>query len=357
MENNNFQLYNIKQLAYKTAANSIYGYLGNKHSRFYIPELAETITTQGVELISTVQQLLIENGYNVIYGDTDSCFISLGDKIPDEIKQSNDDNKIIQWIDDEVNNKIYPLIDDHLNKLSRKIGIIYHESYFGFKKEIIAKKGLFLNKRGSEKESAKKRYILWIVNENGIEKDELFLRGVEIRRSELPVYIKNFLYKWVSYLLRGEDKEILLNELKEFKNNLLKEINNKNIENITKTVSLTKSVKEYAVQSYHIKAINIWNNCISKIYKLPECNVGSKVKILFIKPKFNFPINNDTKKMMKYYLEMDGDAIALPETVNKLPDEFYDCFDIDTQTVIKKLFLDQIEQYLNIMNVDMSSIF
>ena len=65
-------------MAYKTIGNSIYGYTGPVNSRFYTLDIAESVTTQGVEMIQKSQNM-IENdiGLKILYGDTDSMFILL----------------------------------------------------------------------------------------------------------------------------------------------------------------------------------------------------------------------------------------------------------------------------------------
>ena len=52
---------------------SIYGYLGFPGSRLYKPEVADAVTTIGRELINWTAKFLEDNGYTIVYGDTDSC--------------------------------------------------------------------------------------------------------------------------------------------------------------------------------------------------------------------------------------------------------------------------------------------
>jgi len=67
----------IRQMALKLTANSMYGCLGFAASRFYAKPLAELVTLQGREILQSTVDLAQGNlGRNVIYGDTDSIMIN-----------------------------------------------------------------------------------------------------------------------------------------------------------------------------------------------------------------------------------------------------------------------------------------
>lgn len=68
------QVYNIKQLAVKLVANSIYGCLGFSSSRFYAVGIASLITKLGRKILLDSKQT-VERNHDVIYGDTDSVMI------------------------------------------------------------------------------------------------------------------------------------------------------------------------------------------------------------------------------------------------------------------------------------------
>ena len=71
------QRLNIKQLAIKILANSMYGYLGFKGSRFPATEIASLITERGRAILEdTVQKVEGMGSYSIIYGDTDSIMIN-----------------------------------------------------------------------------------------------------------------------------------------------------------------------------------------------------------------------------------------------------------------------------------------
>ena len=64
--------------ALKIIMNSFYGVLGSTGCRFFDPRLASSITMRGHEIMHRTRELIEAQGYEVIYGDTDSTFVWLG---------------------------------------------------------------------------------------------------------------------------------------------------------------------------------------------------------------------------------------------------------------------------------------
>ena len=65
-----------RSTAYKVFANSVFGVCGAEFSRIYVREVAESITRTGAWLIAKVIEAAEALGFGVIYGDTDSLFVT-----------------------------------------------------------------------------------------------------------------------------------------------------------------------------------------------------------------------------------------------------------------------------------------
>ncbi|WP_034945781.1 DNA polymerase II [Erwinia oleae] len=63
--------------ALKIIMNAFYGVLGTSACRFFDPRLASSITLRGHEIMRQTRTLIEAEGYDVIYGDTDSTFVWL----------------------------------------------------------------------------------------------------------------------------------------------------------------------------------------------------------------------------------------------------------------------------------------
>ena len=64
----------------KIVMNACYGVLGSSVCRFYDQRLASSITLRGHAILNQTKDLIQQQGMQVIYGDTDSVFVWLGDQ-------------------------------------------------------------------------------------------------------------------------------------------------------------------------------------------------------------------------------------------------------------------------------------
>lgn len=67
--------------AIKILMNSFYGVLGSSGCRFFDPHLSGSITKRGHDILKTTRTWINQAGYQVIYGDTDSLFVCIGNDV------------------------------------------------------------------------------------------------------------------------------------------------------------------------------------------------------------------------------------------------------------------------------------
>lgn len=114
--------YNIRQLALKLTANSMYGCLGFSQSRFYAQHLAALVTHLGREILLNTKSLVTKMNFNVIYGDTDSIMINTNCIDYDQVI------KIGQNIKQTVN-KVYKQIELDIDGIFKYLLLLKKKKY------------------------------------------------------------------------------------------------------------------------------------------------------------------------------------------------------------------------------------
>ena len=161
--------------AIKIIMNSFYGVLGTPGCRFFDSRLVSSITRRGHEIIIDSKKFIEAQGYQVIYGDTDSVFVLLGTIDAASVAEIGADlaNQLNTWWREK-------LLTEHRV-----------ESYLEIEFETHFNRFLMPTVRGSEAGS-KKRYA------GLIGKDKIIFKGLETVRSDWSPLAREFqqvLYK------------------------------------------------------------------------------------------------------------------------------------------------------------------
>lgn len=160
--------------ALKIIMNAFYGVLGTTGCRFFDPRLASSITMRGHAIMHRTRELIEEQGYQVIYGDTDSTFVWLGSPHAEA-----DARQIGRSLVDHVNG----WWREHL---STELGI---ESALELEYDVHFRRFLMPTVRGSE-EGSKKRYAGLAATSDGGE--EMVYKGLETVRTDWTPLAQSF---------------------------------------------------------------------------------------------------------------------------------------------------------------------
>ncbi|NNG27930.1 MAG: DNA polymerase II [Ignavibacteriaceae bacterium] len=232
-----------KQLsqAIKILMNSFYGVMGSFGCRFYHPHLPTAITGTGHRLLLGSKDYLKENGYEVVYGDTDSLFVQLK---KDEGKQAlHSGMRIADDLNNYWNEKIYSEygLTSHLE--------IEFEKYY--------RKFIITPARGSES-GAKKRYA-GLVIDNGKEKIEFV--GLEFVRSDWTRLAKEFQVELYTKVFNEEEVEDWIREI-------VKKVKaGEYDEKLVYRKRLRKDVDDYTKNiPQHVKAARLLPEAVGTVY-------------------------------------------------------------------------------------------
>ncbi|AZE77826.1 DNA polymerase II [Pseudomonas synxantha] len=176
--------------ALKIIMNAFYGVLGSSGCRFFDTRLASSITLRGHQIMRQTRELVEAQGYEVIYGDTDSTFVWLGSAHAPE-----DANRIGLALVQHVN-------DWWRTHLSNEYGL---QSALELQYETHFSRFLMPTIRGAE-EGSKKRYAGLVVRDDGSE--EMVYKGLETVRSDWSPLARQFqqeLYQRIFHRLPHQD--------------------------------------------------------------------------------------------------------------------------------------------------------
>eukprot|EP00554_Chaetoceros_debilis_P005310 CAMPEP_0194075076 /NCGR_PEP_ID=MMETSP0149-20130528/2112_1 /TAXON_ID=122233 /ORGANISM="Chaetoceros debilis, Strain MM31A-1" /LENGTH=1588 /DNA_ID=CAMNT_0038755433 /DNA_START=89 /DNA_END=4855 /DNA_ORIENTATION=- len=122
------QEFDIRQMALKLTANSMYGCLGFSHSRFYAQPIAALITAMGRETLQRTVSIAEDTvGLDVIYGDTDSVMINTRISGKD-ISKLKDVYQLGNTVKKEVN-KLYRKLELEIDGVFRSMLLLKKKKY------------------------------------------------------------------------------------------------------------------------------------------------------------------------------------------------------------------------------------
>jgi DNA polymerase-2 len=178
--------------AIKIIMNSFYGVLGSTGCRFFDPRVCSSITLRGHEIIQRSREWIEQQGYAVIYGDTDSLFVWLENNCVDhKPKSAAQCDAIGKRLAKELNHWWAQTLLREFN-IKSALEIQFETHYLRFLMPTI---------RGSEL-GTKKRYA-GLVEVNGVR--EMVFKGLENVRTDWTQLAKDFQAELYRKIFNGED--------------------------------------------------------------------------------------------------------------------------------------------------------
>ena len=182
--------------AIKILMNSFYGVLGTPGCRFFDPRLASAITLRGHEVLRESRRWIQERGYEVIYGDTDSLFVWVGNETGAEHAQTLGKSladQLNQWWQTKLHNDLQ--LDSHLE-------MEFETHYLNFLMPAV---------RGSDAGS-KKRYA-GTVRDGNTGEMRLIFKGLEAIRTDWSELAREFQKALYELIFRAQPFEQFMRDI------------------------------------------------------------------------------------------------------------------------------------------------
>jgi len=324
-----------RQLVKKINLNSLYGAILNPGCRFFDKRIGQSTTLVGRQIakhMASKVNEIITGEYNhvgkaVIYGDTDSCYFSAYSTLKKDIENGNipwtKENIITLYdkISDEVNKTFVKFMEDAFHCPSSRGEVIKAG------REIVGSKGLFITK---------KRYAVLVYDKEGKRQDsdgkpgKIKAMGLDLKRSDTPAFIQDFLSDVLEKVLTGGSEEEVLDFITKFRTEFKsrpgwEKGSPKRANNITEYEAKEKKQGK-ANMPGHVRASINWNTLKRMNSDKYSMQIVDGAKVIVCKVKQNplgftsvaYPV--DELRLPKWFMELPFDDAEMESTIidNKL---------------------------------------
>jgi DNA polymerase elongation subunit (family B) len=265
-----------RQLVKKIGLNSLYGAILNQHCRFFDKRIGQSTTLTGRAIAKHMDAYANECmtgeydhvGECIIYGDTDSAYFTAWPVMEKAVSEGAEWNKEIatglyEGIADQINES-FPQYMETAHNVPRSKGEIIKCG-----REVTGLSGLFIKK---------KRYAIMVYDNEGTRYDvddkpgKVKAMGLDLKRSDTPPVVQEFLKDILNDLLTNKDKEYIIEQIIKFKKEFAEKPGwekgtPKRVNNLTKYGTVMKTEiddrrngKKVPTIPGHVRAALNWNH-------------------------------------------------------------------------------------------------
>ena len=324
-----------RQLVKKINLNSLYGAILNPGCRFFDNRIGQSTTLTGrticKHMASKVNEI-VTGEYNhvgkaIIYGDTDSCYFSAYKTLKKDI-----DSGAIPWSKETV----VQLYDQIASEVNSTFPQFMSDSFHCPKtrgevikagREIVASKGLFITK---------KRYAVLYYDKEGKRADvdgkpgKIKAMGLDLKRSDTPEFIQNFLSDVLEKVLTGATEKEVLEHITAFRTEFKarpgwEKGSPKRANNITEYQEKERKAGKANLPG-HVRASINWNTLKRMYDDKYSANITDGAKVIVCKIKDNpmaftsvaYPV--DELRLPQWFKDLPFDHTEMEQTIidNKL---------------------------------------
>ena len=278
--------FDTEQMARKVALNSAYGSISSRWFRLYSTVQGMAITTSGragvqwaaKHLNEYVSGLMGDDKDRIVAIDTDSCLLAMDD-IVDRFCESNDDTKIVDFIDNVCKGKLHDVIDNSYAEFAKNT--LAYRNTMDMKREVIGP-GIFIRK---------KRYIIKVYDNEGVRyaEPQYKMMGIEAIRSTTPEFCKEHIRECIR-LFFDADEPTMVEYIGKVYDSFLQQTPG-TIASTTGVHDIEKYLDKQTRMPvsgcpYHVKAAIAHNNLLNKnglTGKYEAIASGDKVRIVALK--------------------------------------------------------------------------
>ena len=324
-----------RQLVKKINLNSLYGAILNPGCRFFDKRIGQSTTLTGRQIAKHMAgkvNEIIADEYNhvgkaIIYGDTDSCYFSAYSTLKKEIDKGN-----IPWNKETVI-ALYDQIGEEVNATFPQFMLdAFHcpksrGEVIKAGREIVGSKSLFITK---------KRYAVLYYDKEGKRTDldgkpgKIKAMGLDLKRSDTPEFIQNFLSDVLEKVLTGATEQDVLDFISEFRSKFKarpgwEKGSPKRANKITEYEAKEKKAGK-ANMPGHVRASINWNTLKRMMGDKYSMNITDGAKVIVCKLKNNpmgftsvaYPV--DELRLPQWFKDLPFDHAEMEQTIidNKL---------------------------------------